>query len=268
MERVKILTSTLVATLLYFTSIGVEAKVLSCEATKGDGLGWIPSEFQMNLANDRKTARVISPITEAFGAKPFKKSFIGSDLWSRGKGKSKSGDYYNYQFQLGLDSNDTYAKIVMKEQGYKDIEVEFLCSENIRQVEGDSRVKLTAQNKTVPPCSYDTAKELEKLNPQSFYVKLKLGLIDLRELQQSEKQVPDFFSCLDKFRGNFPPIREFIRSGAWKKPLTVTDCKIIDYKREIETSETLAQYDPIYRKSYESVGGLKEKLESCESLLQ
>ena len=63
-------------------------------------------------ANDRKTAQVISPITEVFGAKPFEKSFLGSSLWSRGKGKSKM-----YQISLDLDSNDTEAKIVMKEQG-------------------------------------------------------------------------------------------------------------------------------------------------------
>ena len=86
MERIRTLTSALVATLLYFTSVGVEAKVLSCEATKGNGRGWIgPREFRIDLANDRKTTQVISPITEVFGAKPFEKSFLGSSLWSRGK---------------------------------------------------------------------------------------------------------------------------------------------------------------------------------------
>ena len=45
MERIRTLTGTLVATLLYFTSIGVDAKVFSCKATKalataiGTGIG-------------------------------------------------------------------------------------------------------------------------------------------------------------------------------------------------------------------------------------
>jgi hypothetical protein len=127
MERIRTLTSTLVATLLYFTSIGVEAKVLSCEATKGNGRGWIPTAFQIDVSNDRKTANVISPVTDVFGAKPFEKSFLGSSLWSRGKGRSTKGDYYNYQLRLDLDSNDTEAKVVMTMQGYRDNELQFRC---------------------------------------------------------------------------------------------------------------------------------------------
>ena len=70
------------------------------------------SRVSIDLANDRKT-QVASPITEVFGAKPFEKSFLGSSLWSRGKGKSKM-----HQMALDLDSNDTEAKIVMKEQEF------------------------------------------------------------------------------------------------------------------------------------------------------
>jgi hypothetical protein len=113
MERIRTLTGTLVATLLYFTSFGVEAKVLSCEATKGLHTGWIPLEFQIDLANDRETAQVIFPVTDVFGAKPFERAFHGSQLFSRGKAKDKMGDYYNYQLRLDLDSNDTEAKVVM-----------------------------------------------------------------------------------------------------------------------------------------------------------
>ena len=130
MERIRTLTGTLVATLLYCTSIGVEAKVLSCEATKGNGRGWIPKAFQIDVSNDRKTANVISPVTDVFGAKPFEKSFLGSSLWSRGKGKSKMGEYYNYQLRLDLDSNDTEAKVVMTMQGYRDNELRFRCYAN------------------------------------------------------------------------------------------------------------------------------------------
>ncbi|MEC8485057.1 MAG: hypothetical protein VXY99_14670, partial [Pseudomonadota bacterium] len=147
MELIRTLTSTLVATLLCFTSIGVDAKVLSCEATKGNGRGWIPREFRIDLADDRKTAQVISPTTEIFGAKPFEKSFLGSSLWSRGKGKSKTGTHYNYQLKLDLDSNDTKAKIVTKQQGYRDIEVGFRCS-----VDSSNRV---ASGQTVVPRSQD-----------------------------------------------------------------------------------------------------------------
>ena len=145
MELIRTLTSTLVATLLCFTSIGVDAKVLSCEATKGNGRGWIPRAFRIDLADDRKTAQVISPTTEIFGAKPFEKSFLGSSLWSRGKGRSNMGDYYNYQLRLDLDSNDTEAKIVMKEQGYSDIEVGFKCvaGESKQLVVDDSTTEQT-----------------------------------------------------------------------------------------------------------------------------
>lgn len=115
------------------------AKVLSCEANKGNGRGWIPREFQIDLASDRKTARVISPVTEVFGAKPFEKSFFGSSLWSRGKGKSDRGDYYNYQLSLDLDLNDTEAKVVMTMQGYRDNELQFRCSEGIAS--GPARVE-------------------------------------------------------------------------------------------------------------------------------
>jgi hypothetical protein len=143
MERIRTLTGTLVATLLYFTSIGVEAKVLSCDATKGNGRGWIPKAFQIDVSNDRKTANVISPVTDVFGAKPFEKSFLGSSLWSRGKGKSKMGDYYNYQLRLDLDSNDTEAKIVMTMQGYRDNELQFRC------VAGGSNQLVTDDSTTV-----------------------------------------------------------------------------------------------------------------------
>ena len=91
MERIRQLISFILLVVVSVMPLLGHAKVLSCDATKGDGKGWIPREFRIDLANDRKTAQVISPITEVFGAKPFEKSFLGSSLWSRGKGKSDRG---------------------------------------------------------------------------------------------------------------------------------------------------------------------------------
>jgi hypothetical protein len=168
MERIRTLTSTLVATLLYFTSFGVEAKVLSCEATKGNGRGWIPKAFQIDVSNDRKTANVISPVTDVFGAKPFEKSFLGTSLWSRGKGKSKMGDYYNYQLRLDLDSNDTEAKVVMTMQGYPTLNSIRFDRESYLQFRCSVKASLLSKEKM------DTASRLTELPEYENFREIRL----------------------------------------------------------------------------------------------
>mgnify|MGYP001167448593 CR=1 FL=1 len=103
------------------------AKILTCEAYKGDGKGWIPESFVVDLSEDRAKATIIDPIRDSFGAKPFEKAIFGSALWSRGKGKSKRGDYYNYQFQLIFENSDTNASIELTMHQYHPLKLYFNC---------------------------------------------------------------------------------------------------------------------------------------------
>ena len=116
MERIRRVTLIAWIVLAYLIPTEVEAKVLSCEATKGDGLGWIPREFQIDLAMTVKLPKSSLPSLRS-SAQNLSRSHSGSSLWSRGKGKSKMGDNYNYQLRLDLDSNDTEAKVVMRQKG-------------------------------------------------------------------------------------------------------------------------------------------------------
>ena len=109
-------------------SSGVSAKTLTCTADRGeDSKGWIPNQFSLDVSEDRKVARVLRPKLEVFGAKDFEKGMFGSDLWARGKGKSKTGDQYNYQLQLMLSDNDSRYRVTIKEQGYRDLSMKGSC---------------------------------------------------------------------------------------------------------------------------------------------
>ena len=149
MKRIRFLPSFgLLALTASFSMIG-QAKVLSCDVSKGDGQGWIPQSFKIDLSRDRKTAKVISPVTATFGAKPFEKSLFGSSLWSRGKGKSDRGDFYNYQLQLDLHSNDTQARMKMTNQGFRDIEVNFRCSaDSIATTQSTAKTESKSTNRS------------------------------------------------------------------------------------------------------------------------
>lgn len=122
-----------------FAITSVHAKTMTCNAYKGDGKGWIPEIFTIDLAEDRASAKVIEPVRDTFGANTFKKGLFGSDLWSRGKGKSKDGDYYNYQFQLVFDDNDSKARIVLSMQGYHPLTLRFNCAPGNPAIRGNSQ---------------------------------------------------------------------------------------------------------------------------------
>lgn len=118
-------------TLLTFALMLVQpsyAKIISCDAIKGDAKGWIPRSFVIDVSEDRKKASVVEPKSDVFGAVPFKKGVFGSDLWSRGKGRSKIGDFYNYQFQLVLKDDDRAARIELSMQGYRPLRLDYRCS--------------------------------------------------------------------------------------------------------------------------------------------
>lgn len=107
------------------------AKVVSCNAFKGNAKGWIPRSFVIDLAEDRTKATVIEPKSQVFGAVPFEKGLFGSDLWSRGKGRSNEGEFYNYHFQLVFKEDDTKARIELSMQGYNPLTLYFRCSTGI-----------------------------------------------------------------------------------------------------------------------------------------
>lgn len=101
------------------------AKILTCDAHKGDAKGWIPRSFVVDLSDDRAKATIVEPIRDSFGAKPFEKAAFGSSLWSRGEGRSSHGKYYNYRFQLMFKNNDTDASIELQMPRYKPVKLYF-----------------------------------------------------------------------------------------------------------------------------------------------
>ena len=118
----------LLACLLFLTDHS-HAKIISCEAYKGDAKGWIPRSFVIDVSEDRTRATVVEPKSNVFGAVPFEKGLFGSDLWSKGKGKSKTGEFYSYQFQLILKENDTKARIQLTMHQYHPLTLNFNCRE-------------------------------------------------------------------------------------------------------------------------------------------
>jgi hypothetical protein len=118
----------LLACLLFLTDHS-HAKIISCEAYNGDAKGWIPRSFVIDVSEDRTRVTVVEPKSNVFGAVPFEKGLFGSDLWSRGKGKSKTGEFYNYQFQLILKENDTKAQIQLTMHQYHPLILNFNCRE-------------------------------------------------------------------------------------------------------------------------------------------
>ena len=237
--------------------------VLSCEAIEENGLGYIPTFFQVEFEADRKTAHIISPKTDAFGAEPFTKSFLGSSLWSKGKGRSKNGSSYAYQLQMDFKANDTEVRVKMVEQGYRDVALEFRCTKGIPTKAITSK---DSKSEYDTACSESMAKEVERVNPQvAIYIKMKLGELSVRDIKEAKQKYPEMFGCINRFRGNFPPIEEFIRSGGWKKSLTAQECGLFDYEEELSANRTLAELDPSgkFKEFFEAPGGPKEKLESC-----
>lgn len=103
--------------------------------------GWLPYEFKMKISTDLATIKVLDPISDYFGKHDFEKAFIGTDYWSRGKGKTKKGAYYNYTIQLNFQDDLARYKMTMSQHGFKDLTVSGKCE----RVE-DGRTP-TSQNK-------------------------------------------------------------------------------------------------------------------------
>ena len=95
----------------------VVASTYECQVS-GEAVykNWAPSSFVMNFEPD--LTEIVSPVGENFGAKPFKKGFLGSSLWSRGRGKTRSGMLYNYQWQMDFSPRTGDVVLQIEMQGY------------------------------------------------------------------------------------------------------------------------------------------------------
>lgn len=119
-----------VTTLILIGISSAHGSTLNCRKTDGDGLGWLPDRFSLSISKDRKKVQILEGRSDAFGNPDFKKSFMGSDFWSRGKGKTTSGQFRAYEIQLRLLENDTRYKLSRKAQGFYDIDVSGVCTTN------------------------------------------------------------------------------------------------------------------------------------------
>ena len=242
----------IVAAMLIVGSSGAIGKTITCSVDDGeDSKGWIPDSFTLDISDDRQVIEVIEPRLEVFGSKDFEKAMFGSNYWSRGKGKAQSGQTHNFQLQLSLKDDDSKYWVELSLHQYRPIRVKGTCSEG-----GD--------NSSVNRGMYDrdTAKSISKeecgellndSNPQfTVYGGLKLRKITPREVETIMKASPVMEACIDKFRGDFPPIRQFIRTGEWETPLSAKECKAIGYAKEAGLYEMLAKFDEEFRKAYEA----------------
>ena len=110
-------------------SNAVHAKDLDCRKTDGNGKGWLPDFFSLDVSSDRKSVKVTRGKKQTFGNPDFKKSFLGSDFWSRGTGTSTMNEVYHYQVQLILKNNDQNYQLKMVQAGYRDLVVSGKCTE-------------------------------------------------------------------------------------------------------------------------------------------
>jgi hypothetical protein len=252
---------------LFFISSGSFAKELNCSADQGENSkGWIPSQFLLDIADDREVIRVLNPRLDIFGSKDFEKAFIGSSYWARGKGKSRSGEYYNFQLQLDLSDDDSRYKIKLIQQGFHDLNMKGSCRSGSPIASNDA---IHAQSTAVTDQQcLKIFGFAEKGVSTTFYAKLKLRLVDpqvaLKELDSS----PVLEACINKFREGFPTIRSFIQDGKWKSPLSASDCKIIDYEKRFGVMKTLASMDEKYQKESWEGSPHKAIYEWCSSIFK
>ena len=59
--------------------LDANAELLLChvDSKKGNGYGYIPDSFSIDVASDKRLATVVKPSNEVFGASPFKKNIFG-----------------------------------------------------------------------------------------------------------------------------------------------------------------------------------------------
>ena len=60
------------------TPLDANAELILChvDSKKGNGYGWIPDSFSIDVTPDKQLATVVKPSNEVFGASPFKKTFL------------------------------------------------------------------------------------------------------------------------------------------------------------------------------------------------
>lgn len=246
----------------------VSAKTLTCIADAGeDSKGWIPDRFSLSISDDRQLIEVLNPITDVFGAKSFEKAFIGSSYWSRGKGKSSRGEFYNFQLQLSLKDNDSRYSMELSMQGYNSLRMKGSCSTSdvspsMSSSRSGSSVDVSAQD-----CSkiFGPAGEgFVKLT----YAYLKLGLIDPAQSLKELKTSPVMEACIDKGRGSFLPIREFIQRNEWKRPLSAGDCREIGWPQITQLDRTLAKLDETFRTTAWEGSPKKAVDDWCEEIFE
>lgn len=242
----------IVAAMLIMGSSGAIGKTITCSVDSGeDSKGWIPDSFTLDISDDRQVIEVIEPRLEIFGSKDFEKATFGSNYWSRGKGKAQSGKTHNFQLQLSLKDDDSKYWVELTVNQYLPIRVKGTCLEGgeTSSVNRGKYDRNTAENVSDQECG----QLLNDSNPQfTVYGGLKLRKISPRDVKAFLKASPVTEVCINKFKGEFPPVLEFIRTEAWKTPLSAKECKAIGYSKEAGLYEMLIKYDEEFRKIYEA----------------
>ncbi|MDB3998647.1 hypothetical protein N9448_03420 [Litorivicinus sp.] len=238
--------------LMVVGSSGALGKTITCDVDPGeDSKGWIPDSFTLDVSDDRQLIGVIEPRLEVFGSKDFEKATFGSSYWSRGKGKAQSGQTHSFQLQLSLKDDDSKYWVELSLHQYRPIRVKGTCSEggDTSSVNRGMYNRDTAKNISKEECG----ELLNDSNPQfTVYGGLKLRKIAPREVETIMRASPVMEACIDKFRGDFPPIRQFIKTGEWKTPLSATECNAMNYTQEAGLYEMLAKFDAEFGKIYEA----------------
>jgi len=261
-----------VTLVLTFGSSFLTAKEINCQADSGqNSKGWIPQEFSLNIADDRKIAQVLRPKLEIFGAKDFEKGIFGGDFWARGEGRSKNGSYYRYQIQLVLKNNDSRYRVTLKEQGYRDLSVEGSCFVGVMRSSPSSSSSPTGLTSNPNVNRQDCAPFIgsHPNAPSSiFYAFLKLGLIDPDQSLKDLNASPVLEQCINKFRGDFPEMRNFIAGRLYEKPLSATECKTINWDSRFATDLTLSKFDAKYRDESWNKSPQKAVYDWCKSIFE
>jgi hypothetical protein len=259
-------TSIVMASLLLVSV--AEAKVLSCKADIGeDSKGWIPDRFVIDISDDRELIEVLNPVTDVFGAKAFEKAFIGSSYWSRGKGKSKQGETYNFQLQLSLKENDSRYSMELSMQGYNPLRMKGSCSES-----GSGGSAATSkQGSSVSVSAQECAQVFGGMDDsiaKLLFAYLKLGLVDPDQSLSDLRSSPVLAACIDKSRGAFPPIQQFIQQGQWKRPLSGAECKDLGWPEVLHVERTLAELDETFRTTAWDVSPKKAVDDWCAEIFK
>lgn len=260
------LTSTVMASLLLVSV--AEAKVLSCKADVGeDSKGWIPDGFAISISDDRELIEVLNPVTDVFGAKAFEKAFIGSSYWSRGKGKSKMGEQYSFQLQLSLKQNDSRYSMELSMQGYNPLRMKGSCSESGSGGSAATSMQGSSVSVSAQECAQIFG-GMDDSMAKLLFAYLKLGLVDPEQSLRDLRSSPVLESCIDKGRGAFPPIREFIERSQWKRPLSGAECKDLGWPGVMRGERKLAELDDTFRTTAWEVSPKKAVDDWCAEIFK